>query len=182
MERVGRLSLPPPRPLSPLISSYPGGRWTTTENSPSLPGTAAMGTVSTQRVKEPQRWTCELRKRGEPEAWVSKGGGSGGRFTPHICAEHGSAASGGGGVGGKGACARHAAARPSPASRQGRRPTPLSLCSLSCSTSRTACPPNRHVNLVGTNMDCAVGGGAAMLVAGRGGARERARPPSLSSG
>lgn len=38
--------------------AHPGGRCTTTAKTPGVPSTGAMGIVSTQRVKEPQRCTC----------------------------------------------------------------------------------------------------------------------------
>lgn len=44
--------------------THPGGRCTTTANVPGCPSTSCMGTVSTHRVKEPQRWTCACREAG----------------------------------------------------------------------------------------------------------------------
>lgn len=40
------------------LETHPGGKCTTTANTPGEPSTGAMGTVSTHRVKEPHRWTC----------------------------------------------------------------------------------------------------------------------------
>lgn len=39
--------------------AHPGGKWTSTANVPAWPSTGIMGTVSTHRVKLPQRCTCE---------------------------------------------------------------------------------------------------------------------------
>jgi hypothetical protein len=41
------------------MPAHPGGRWTTTAKAPGVPSTGAIGMVSTHRVNEPHRCTCE---------------------------------------------------------------------------------------------------------------------------
>jgi len=41
--------------------AHPGGRCTTTANTPGVDSSEAMGTVSTHRVNEPHRWTCKIK-------------------------------------------------------------------------------------------------------------------------
>jgi len=43
--------------------AHPGGRCTTTANTPGVDSSEAMGTVSTHRVNEPHRWTCKVKVR-----------------------------------------------------------------------------------------------------------------------
>ena len=42
-------------------TAYPGGRCTTTANTPGFDSSDAIGTVSTHRVKDPHRWTYNAR-------------------------------------------------------------------------------------------------------------------------
>ena len=46
------------------VMAHPGGRCTTTANTPGLVSPDAMGTVSTHRVKEPHKWTCKIAVSG----------------------------------------------------------------------------------------------------------------------
>ena len=41
--------------------AHPGGRCTTTANTPGVDSSEAMGTVSTHLVNDPHRWTCRIK-------------------------------------------------------------------------------------------------------------------------